>query len=424
MPTSSLLFLDICLQRSVEVKNVNNFMRAGFVMTMTATIDSQRAKAWPNLSRIATVDILADLNQAEGIWRSLEQQFCTPFQRFDFLCHWQRQLGERENLLPFVVVAYDAERRPLLLLPLALSQRHGIRTACFMGGKHATFNMPLLHREFSANATLTDLDALLSGIREHAAADVLALVHQPERWQHLSNPMMLLPKQPSANDCPLLTMASGASPPELISSSFRRRLESKERKLQKLSGYRYHIATSNSEIMRLLDWFFEVKPLRMAERKLPNVFTDRGVQDFIRAACMEQLVGGTHVIDIHALETDDEILGIFAGVADGHRFSMMFNTYTMSANSRHSPGLVLMRNIIDYYGSHDYRELDLGIGSDYYKKWFCKSTEPIFDSFVPLSVRGKAAASAMSGLNRAKHLVKHNQMLFQLSHTLRSAFRR
>jgi CelD/BcsL family acetyltransferase involved in cellulose biosynthesis len=391
-------------------------------MSMAAATESRTAKAWP--SRIAAIDICSDIHQAEPIWRSLELQFSTPFQRFDFLSPWLREVGDRENLLPFIVVARDAERKPLLLLPLAVSQRHGIRTASFMGGKHATFNMALWQRDFAASATANDIEALVSGIREHAAADVMALAQQPQRWQGLSNPMTLLASQPSANDCPLLTMAPHATPDELIANSFRRRLGGKERKLQKLPGYRYYVAWSDSEITRLLDWFVAVKPLRMAEQKLPNVFAEPGMQEFIRAACMKELGGGSHAIDIHALETDDEVLAMFAGVADGHRFSMMFNTYTMSENSRHSPGLILTRNIIDHYAGLGYRELDLGIGSDQYKRWFCKSTEPIFDSFIPLSTRGKAAAGAMSGLNRAKHLVKHNQALFQMAQRLRSAFSR
>ena len=390
-------------------------------MTIAAAIESPtaEAKAWSRSSRIASVDMFDDLGQAETIWRGLEGQFSTPYQRFDFLGPWQRQVGARESLTPFVVVARDAERRPLSLLPLALRRQHGVRTACFMGGKHATFNMALWDRDFAAGATEADLKALLEGIRERAAVDVLALTQQPRRWQDMPNPMTLLPKQPSVNDCPLLTIAPGAAPSALISNSFRRRLKGKERKLQALAGYRYHIAASDAEIKRLLDWFFNVKPLRMAEQKLPNVFADPGIEDFIRDACMTEVAGG-RAIDIHALECDDEVIAIFAGVADGHRFSMMFNTYTMSGNSRHSPGLILMRNIIDHYAGGAYRALDLGIGSDDYKRLFCKDDEPIFDSFIPLSLRGKVAAGTMSGLNRIKHLVKHDQALFHAAQRLRS----
>ena len=185
------------------------------------------------------------------------------------------------------------------------------------------------------------------------------------------------------------TIEPGAAPASLISNSFRRRLKGKERKLQSLPGYRYHVATSDADITRLLDWFFRVKPLRMAEQKLPNVFSEPGVEDFIRTACATPLKDGGRAIDIHALECDEEVIAIFAGVADGHRFSMMFNTYTMSASSKYSPGLILMRDIIDHYAGQNYRAFDLGIGSDDYKRLFCKSDEPIFDSFLPLSAAAK-----------------------------------
>ncbi len=396
-------------------------------MTMAAAIENRtaEAQAWSMASRVAGVDILHDLSQAETIWRGLEspRQFSTPYQRFDFLSPWQRRVGERQNLLPFIVIAYDTERRPLLLLPLVLRHERGVRTASFMGGKHATFNMALWDRDFAASITTADLDTLLSAIRSRSVADVLALTQQPLRWRESANPMALLPNQASANDCPLMTMVPGAPPVARISRSFRGRLKGKERKLQALPGYRYYAASADTEIQRLLDAFFRLKPLRMAEQKLPNVFAEPGVEDFIRSACMTPLVDGGHAIDIHALECDDEVIAIYAGVADGYRFSMMFNTYTMSGNSRHSPGLVLMRNIVDHYAERGYHTLDLGVGSDDYKKLFCKGDEPIFDCFIPLSLRGRVTAAAMSGINRAKHLVKHTPALFQMAQKLRSVLR-
>ena len=395
-------------------------------MTMAAALQHHTADtvAWSKAGRIASVDIVHGLTAAEAAWRSLEgaQSLFTPFQRFDFLNSWQRQVGEREGLSPFIVIAFDAEHRPLMLLPLALRHAYGARCAGFMGGKHSTFNMALWDREFAASATQADLDGLIAAISQRSEADVLALHQQPARWRDLTNPLALLPHQPSANDCPLLAIEPGAAPTALISNSFRRRLKGKERKLQSLPGYRYHVASTEADITRLLDWFFCIKPLRMAEQKLPDVFAEPGVEDFIRSACTTELADGKHAIDIHALECDEEVIAIFAGVADGHRFSMMFNTYTMSPNSKYSPGLILMRDIIDHHAAQDYRAFDLGIGSDDYKRLFCKGDEPIFDSFIPLSQRGKFAASLMSGLNRTKRLVKHNPALLEMAQKLRSAF--
>jgi CelD/BcsL family acetyltransferase involved in cellulose biosynthesis len=396
-------------------------------MTMAAVMQSRAGtQARPETSRITGVDILGDMRAAETVWRGLEQssQFFTPYQRFDFLAAWQRQVGEREGIQPFIVIAYDKDRAPLLLLPLGLKGESGARVARFLGGKHATFNMALWRKDFASTATQADLDALMSMIRAHAQADVLALTQQPRRWMDLPNPFALLPSQASANDCPLLTMAPGAPPASRVSNSFRRRLKGKERKLQSLPGYGYRLATTDADIKHLLDWFFTIKPQRMAAQKLPNVFADPGIEDFIRDACMTKLAGGGHAIDIHALECDEEVIAIFAGVADASRFSMMFNTYTLSGNSKYSPGLILMRDIIDHYAERGVTSLDLGIGSDDYKRLFCKDDEPIFDSFVPLSVRGRIAAAALSSLMHAKRLVKQTPALMQIAQRVRGLLQR
>lgn len=390
---------------------------------MAAAMQSRTAEspARSKASLIAQVDLVSDIAEAEAVWRALEEpgHLFTPYQRFDLLGSWARSVGEREGARPFVVIARDAEQTPLALLPLALRQGHGVRTACFMGGKHTTFNMGLWNAEFAAQAVTADLDALFAPL--HDQVDVLALTQQPKRWHDQQNPFALLPQQSAINGCPLLAMEPGGPPASRISNSFRRRLKSKEKKLQALAGYRYHLATTDADVIRLLDWFFRVKPVRMAEQKLPNVFAEPGVEQFIRSACLAPR-GEGRVIDIHALECNYEVIAIFAGVADGQRFSTMFNTYTMSEHARFSPGLILMRYIIDRYAERGYRSLDLGIGTDEYKRMFCRDDEDIFDSFVPLTSRGKLAAMAMSSLNHGKRLVKQNQMLFDLARRLRQAF--
>lgn len=396
-------------------------------MTMAAAIESRTAEAQARSrpSRIARVDLLDSLEAAEGAWRTLEtpEQLFTPYQRFGFLSTWQREVGARDLARPLVVVGYDAEHRPLVLLPLAVKVAHGVRTACFMGGKHATFNMALWDREFAAGARLADLNLLVGELRKHSAADVLALTRQPARWHEAINPFAMLPHQVSANDCPVLNIAPGTAATSLISQSLRKRLKTKERKLQKLPGYQHLVASDDADITRLLDWFFQVKPLRMAQQQLPNVFAEPGVEAFIRKACLMRRAGGGRAIDIHALQCDEETIALFAGAADRHRFSMMFNTYTLSAHAHFSPGLILMRNIVDHYAARGYRALDLGIGADDYKRMFCKSDEPLFDSFVALTARGRLAAVAMSAMTRSKHLVKHNETLLGLAQRLRKSFR-
>jgi len=425
-----LRFVDTSLQRFANDRNEKNLKKQGTQMTMAAAIESRVTETTARAglaTRVARVEIIRDLAAAESTWRAFEgpHAILTPFQRFDFLSIWQRHVGVACGLQPFIVVAYDAQRQPLLLLPLGVRRENGVQVASFLGDKHATFNMPVYRRDFIAGATVDDLEAVLHELRAASAGvDTLALVRQPRHWQKASNPMALLPTQTSVNACPLMPIDPAAAPTARISNSFRRRLKSKERKLQGLPGYRYIRAQTESDIDRLLEAFFTIKPLRMALQKLPDVFSEPGVEDFIRAACRTSLAEGGHAIDIHALECDEEVIAFYAGVADGDRFSMMFNTYTLSGNAHYSPGLILMRNIVDHYAGLGYTAIDLGIGADEYKRLFCKSDEPIFDSYIGLTSRGKVAAAGLSALGRLKRRVKQTPVLMNAAQKLRGALQR
>lgn len=396
-------------------------------MTMAAVLDT-RAEKHPSAGagRIAEFVVLTDMAAAALVWRELESghAMMTPYQRFAVQDAWFRHVAQPQGVTPFIVVAYDAAHRPLMLLPLGVQNEHGVRVARFFGGKHVTFNMPLCREDFATRVAKSDLESMVAHLRKQKnGADVLALIRQPASWTGIVNPMSLLPHQASTNDCPVLKMIPGAPPTDHVSNGFRRRLKGKERKLQALAGYGYKIAKDDAVIDRVLDGFFAVKPLRMAEQKLPNVFAEPGIEAFIRDACHRTIEDG-HAIELHSLLCDDEVIAMFAGVADDTRFSMMFNTYTMSANAKFSPGLILMRDIIDHYAARGATSFDLGIGSDDYKRLFCKDDEPIFDSYLPLSARGSMAATAMSSLTRIKRLVKHNPALKQAAMALRASLRR
>jgi CelD/BcsL family acetyltransferase involved in cellulose biosynthesis len=391
----------------------------GQVSGLTASFAAQ--------GRIAHVEIFRDISAAEAVWRELEQpnQFSTPYQRFDLLGAWQDHVGASEGLEPFIVVAIDAERRPLALLPLGIERRFGLRMARFLGGKHTSFNMPLYRHDAVRSPQAIDIAVLIDRLRIRSdRPDVLALCQQPLRWHDDANPIAQIAHQPSVNQCPVLILEPGAPPSARISNSFRRRLKGKERKLQALPGYRYGIASTDAEITALLDAFFRVKPVRMAAQGLPYVFADPGVERFIREACLKPSPGGGRAIAIHALSCDDEMIAMYAGVADGSRYSMMFNTYTLSESARYSPGLILMRHIVDHYAEQGYRRIDLGIGSDEYKKLFCKNLEPIVDSFFGLTPRGRLAAAAMASIGRAKRTVKQSPALMRLAQRTRSVLHR
>src|SRR3954451_4092296 len=117
----SLPFVDISLQRSATGRNTYfSFSRQVSRMTMAAAMQSRTAElpARSKGSRIAHVDIVRDPSEVEKVWRAFEEpgHLSTPYQRFDLLSPCQQLVGGCEGARPFIVIARDAEHRPLLLL--------------------------------------------------------------------------------------------------------------------------------------------------------------------------------------------------------------------------------------------------------------------------------------------------------------------
>jgi CelD/BcsL family acetyltransferase involved in cellulose biosynthesis len=372
--------------------------------------------------KIARVEIFEDLVAAEPFWRRLEGggSLSTPYQQFDLLATWQHHVGTRSGVTPFIILGLDQGGEPLCLWPFGRIRKGPLQLVSFLGSKHANFNIGLWRRDNLAAIGAREIDDVFARVAERGI-DLVALFDQPFAWDGLANPFAQLPHQASVDTSAHLRFdytakdatASGLSP------SMRARLRGKERKLQALPGYRYIQATSADEINRLLDSFFTLKSAHMAAQGLGNVFAGPGVAEFLRAACHCRLPNGQPLIEIHALETRDEVLALFGTTTDDYRFSSMFNTYTLGDNSRHSPGLVLLMHMVAEAAKRGSRSFDIGVGRAHYKAFFCREPEPLFDTFLPLTARGRIAAVVFGAAFAGKRVIKQNRTLWTAIQTLR-----
>lgn len=364
------------------------------------------------LPQIARVEIFDSLSAAEPAWRWLEQgrSLATAYQRFDLLAAWQRHVGERLGMKPCIVTAFDDGGQPLFLWPFGCARKGPLRLVRFLGSKHSNFNLGLWRRDIVASVGQNHIRESLERFKDKA--DLVVLSNQPLVWDGLANPFALLPHHPSADMSARVTLQSAAGPAvdHILSTSMRSRLRNKERKLQKLAGYRYVNAASDAEIDRLLDSFFAQKARHMAAQGLANVFGEPGVADFLREACHCILPDGRPLIEIHALDSAHEVLALFGTIVDDYRFSSMFNTYALGEDARHSPGLILLVQMLNDCAARGVRSFDIGVGRAHYKSFFCPEPEPLFDSFLALTPRAKPAAAAYASFFALKRAIKHNRL--------------
>ena len=113
------------------------------------------------------------------------------------------------------------------------------------------------------------------------------------------------------------------------------------------------------------------------------------------------------------------MLAIVGGVGDRHRFSVMFNSITSSANARLSPGIILMAEIISDCAKRGLASYDLGAGQAPYKEYFCWASVQRFDSFVPCSPRGHAMAMLYKTADALPRSLKTSPALMSTLHAVR-----
>lgn len=170
----------------------------------------------------------------------------------------------------------------------------------------------------------------------------------------------------------------------------------------------------------MLEVFFAQKAERMRQLGIANAFADPGVPEFIDAACTSPDPNtGEPPIELYAASAGDQIVATFAGVVSDGRFCGMFNSMIMNELSNESPGELLLANVVRMACERGLATFDLGIGEAGYKRAFCNDTETLFDTVVPLTVRGKLAAPLWRGQLNVKRRIKHSPYALQTVEAVR-----
>jgi CelD/BcsL family acetyltransferase involved in cellulose biosynthesis len=371
----------------------------------------------PALARVA---VFSSFGEAEPYWRSLVRSgaVMTAYQRVDFLQLWQEHLGQDEGVAPRIVVGFDTDDEPLVVLPLGVRQRAGLRIAQFLGGKHVNFNFGVWRRDFIGAADRAAVARLFNALQGHA--DALALTNQPECWQGYANPLASWPHQdsPSMGHSAALISDFDALMRERVSSSARRKSRKKAEGLAATGPVDFWRADTAAKAREVLAAFFAQKVARMRMIGQPDVFDDPAIHRFLESAVTDS-EDATPPVEIYALTVAGEIIATFGGITDGERFSGMFHSIAPGRFERESPGEQALIHLVRSCCERGLKTLDLGVGEARYKNLFCDTEEALFDTFTGLSAKGRAYMAGARLAAAAKRAVKRNPALLSAAGRLR-----
>jgi CelD/BcsL family acetyltransferase involved in cellulose biosynthesis len=379
-------------------------------------------------SPVARVDVLASFEPLAAKWRFLEANgLATPYQTLDWVQSWSGAMAGPGRETPMIVACRDARGKVIALFPLGVQTRMGARVASFLGGKHANMAMGLFDKSAAKTLTGRDLAAIFAEVADRQEIDLFHFRNQPLAWDGLPNPLALLRQRSSAVSVwmTLLQADGEAMVRGLMSSESRKKLRHKERKLGDLGAVSYVQAKDEAEAEAVLAAFLRQKAERFAAMGLANPFASDAVQAFLRTGVRAGLAEGRPAIGLYAMKSGERILAVFGGAINQGRFTGMFTSFDADpVVSRYSPGDLLLLNLIKMMCARGLAAFDLGAGDAHYKNDYCSTEEPLFETLLPMTLKGGAAALAIGGALSAKRIMKKGGFSPALLDIVRKVMRR
>ena len=369
------------------------------------------------------IAVHVSMQALEDDWRALETSTAASLhQSFDWCAAWA---AAHNNQL--LLVRGSIDNKTLFILPLELVRGRFFRTARFIGSPHSNINTGLFSTDMDP---LTSKQLAVSLIEELSSklsrvADIVTLEKMPFDWRGTCHPLASLPavrNQNASYQLPLLGNFD-ATLAQLNAKRRRKKFRLSEKRLEAIGGYDHVIATSQQERREFLDLFFEQKATRFKALGLPNVFRERETQAFFHALTARGPADDGDPLELHAIRLrgahEGRLLAIAGVSRKGDHVICQFGSIDEDIVVDSSPGELLFYLMIRKFNAEGVALFDFGIGDQPYKRSWCTVETVQRDIVLPITARGRLAASTHRFVVRTKASLKKNKQIYGFLQRLR-----
>ncbi|MFK3778470.1 polysaccharide biosynthesis GNAT family N-acetyltransferase UppA [Agrobacterium sp. NPDC089420] len=369
------------------------------------------------------IDLVEDVTSLLSDWQRMESDPLNSLhQGFGWCSIWART---QES--PLLVIRGRQGGKTVFLLPLEIVQEGGIRKAHFPGGRFNNINTGLFDPVFAEQAGQRTADAIAREARKllHGRADILALQNIPLTWRGRRNPLSYLASVENQNPAFQLPLLENFETTlrQVNAKRRRKKFRIQSRRAEEMGGYSHVIARSPQEKCELLQAFFRQKAARFASQGIPDVFRQQSVRDFFYDLANFPEAGADSLLELHAIRLHGENEGVIAAISGLSRKQdhviCQFGSIDETV-SELSPGELLFWLMIERACRDGAAIFDFGVGDQLYKRSWCPLSTVQHDIFVPVTLKGRAAASAYVAIARTKSLIKSNPALYALIQRFRA----
>jgi CelD/BcsL family acetyltransferase involved in cellulose biosynthesis len=368
------------------------------------------------------ITISQNFEDCEVSWRNFEDHsYHTPYQTYDFQQGWWHHIGQKHNITP-IIITVEYDKKAVMLWPLGLNKKWFINEIQFLGGKHSNYNMPLIDKDFYHHTDNPSelINLVFKQMTKQFSIDCIELKNQPHQWESMTNPLSFLPHLPSPSHSYKFKLNSDfkALQNAKRSTQSQRTLRRKIRRLEDEGDLVFEKVTTKEKLNQLLPVFFKHKKARFDTMGIRDVFDEAGARDFIVDLSHRSLKAKHPALIWHQLCLNEEILASYAGGVALKRYSCSLNSLCDNDKARYSPTDILLQNVIEELCQKGFETMDLGIGKARYKDSWCEQ-DPLFDSLISTSWKGKLCTMMLMRYSQFKGLIKGNKALWKFAKFLR-----
>ncbi|CAN7299759.1 polysaccharide biosynthesis GNAT family N-acetyltransferase UppA [Agrobacterium tumefaciens] len=369
------------------------------------------------------IDLVDDASTIRTDWERMESDPLNSLhQGFGWCSIWAQTQKS-----PLLIIRGRQGAKTVFLLPLEIVQEGGIRKARFPGGRFNNINTGLFEPSFAEQAEHKTAAAIAREARKllHGRADILALQNIPLTWRGRTNPLSYLvsvENQNPAFQLPLLESFESTLR-QVNAKRRRKKFRIQSRRAEEMGGYSHVIARSPQEKCELLQAFFRQKATRFASQGIPDVFRSQSVKEFFYDLANFPETGMDSLLELHAIRLHGEYEGVIAAISGLSRKQDHIICQFGSIDevvSELSPGELLFWLMIERACREKAALFDFGVGDQLYKRSWCPLSTAQHDIFLPVTLKGRAAASAYVAIARTKSLIKSKPALYALIQRFRA----
>ena len=353
-----------------------------------------------------TFHAYSTIHRAADAWETLQRDALTfPFQTFEWLCAWHRDIGAPRGIDPLIVAGRDEAGEVKILFPLGIERGWLTARLVWLGHPICDYNAPLVCPKTLAGLSVQDAEAIWHAILSLAPSlDYAYLTRQPAMIGEAENPFHHVASHPFSAGAHAATL--DASWDEFYRGRRSGRARNKnarmEKRLAALGELRFDSVDDPAERSELVAWVLDLKHRQLTKTGARSPFGANDVRRFF------DRVSANDDFKLFRLTLDSEPLAAVLGLVRNGCFYYLVPVYEFGAHARCSPGSTLLHKVMEWCIDQGLTRFDFTIGDEAYKRDWSDIGVPMSFTCLPVSLKGWFAMAVVTRAMAAKRLLKRH----------------